>query len=121
MVTGYEIPTEVIMSLAHAQITANEFFILYNHLRAYKPPYVNMHLREACQRAGQRQLRYLHAVRINPSKPHCVDGMISGPSCFWQYELFFANNTTQLNVIHEIAPPQARDRMARRFTKELMD
>jgi hypothetical protein len=106
------------MSLALVALSPTDFQTIYDHLTTHKPPYRNMHLREACQRNGKRDLRYLHAMHANRGAPE-IEGMVSGPGVFWHYKIVNARIRTQLNVLVETASPKAKARMLRRFLAEI--
>ena len=74
------------MSLTQVTITPAEFDLVYNHIVSYMPRYQNMHLREACQRNNRRDLRYLHAMHAPTGSKKVIDGIISGPGVFWNYQ-----------------------------------
>jgi hypothetical protein len=107
-----------IMSLALVSFPLSDFDIIYDHLRSQQ--YRNMHLREACQRRGERDLRYLHAVRPKPGPIDVIEGMISGPEILWRYELIRTRTQTQVNVSIDEASPKARERIGARFVRELV-
>lgn len=80
-----------------------------------------MHLREACQRDGARDLRYLHAMFATRGTAREIEGMISGPGVFWHYDLVRSASRIQLNVRSQIGSPRALERMQRRFLPEIVD
>ncbi len=68
------------MSLALLQVAPSDLALIYGHLATHTR-YRNMHLREACQRNGKRDLRYLHAMYALKAQG-TIEGMISGPGVF---------------------------------------
>lgn len=109
------------MSLALVTVASSDFELVHDHLSSHKPPYRNMHMREACQRDGRRDLRYLHAMYAPPGAQKIVEGMISGPEVLWHYRLLQTKSRTQLNVLREQGSPQARNRIRRRFLVEILN
>lgn len=107
------------MSLADVVVPLGDLDLVLHHLLSHKPPYRNMHLREARQRKGKRDLRYLHA--LHAARANTIEGVISGPGVFWSYELVRKKFGTQLNVLDERGAPNDLDRMGRRFLKEILD
>lgn len=105
------------MSLFQVTVPLSEFESIYSHIARHKPRYANMHLREACQRAGSRDLRYLHAMHVPGAG--LIEGMISGPEVFWHYSLQRARHGTQLNVLQERGSDAALERIGRRFLTEI--
>jgi hypothetical protein len=108
------------MGLAQVTVEPDDFDTIRQHLTNHMPAYLNMHLREACQRDGERDLRYLHAMYAPPGKPNLIEGAISGPSVYWRYEIRRTPNGTQLNVITERGPVRALKRIEKRFTIEIL-
>ena len=108
------------MSLALVTVSTTDFDVIHQHLLSHNPRYSNMHMREACQRNGKRDLRYLHAMRIAPRASNVIEGMISGPCVYWRYQLVRTRSRTQLNVLSDRGAPKARARLARRFMTEIM-
>lgn len=109
------------MSLAHVRVTTDEFDRLYGHLASHKPKHRNMHLREACERDGQRDLRYLHCIYAHLGSTQVVEGVISGPGLLWHYQLIRSRARTQLNLLEENAPRRALQRIGRRFLPEILN
>lgn len=109
------------MSLAQTAVAPADFDLIYEHVTTHKVPYTNMHMRQARKRNGSRVLRYLHAVYAPPptGRPR-IDGMISGPDVFWQYQLIRTRTRTQLNLLAESAPQNELERIQRRFLSEIM-
>ena len=107
------------MSLALLRVQVSDFDAIFDHLTS-RPRYENMHLREACQRNNQRDLRYLHAMRANGNGAPEIEGMISGPGVFWHYKLTKSKGRTQLNVLSQRGSPAALARMQRRFLVEIV-
>jgi hypothetical protein len=108
------------MSLALVTLQPSDFDLIYYHLLSYKPPYRNMHLREACQRNNKRDLRYLHGMYAKPGASREIEGMISGPGVLWHYKLIGTKWRTQLNVLLEQGTPKALARIRTRFLSEIM-
>lgn len=108
------------MSLARVNVPLPIFDAIHSHLVWNKPPYRNMHLREARYSQKKRVLRYLHAIHAARDAAYKVEGVISGPDVFWQYELLRYKSRTQLNLIAEDAPPDALDRIERTFLPEIL-
>lgn len=111
------------MSLADVVVSVSEFDLIYGHMLTHRPRernYRNMHMREACQREGERGLRYLHAMRVRPGEARAIDGMMSGPDVLWEYELVRTRTRTQLVVTTDEADSRARDRIGRRFLSEIL-
>jgi hypothetical protein len=100
------------MSLA--TVTESDFDAIYHHLATRNPRYRNMHLRQACTRNGQRDLRYLHAMYAS-TRTRLVEGAISGPGLFLRYTM-----GKQLNVLEDDVPAKALARIARRFLPEIL-
>jgi hypothetical protein len=109
------------MSLAYVTVTPSDFDLIYGHLESHKPPYRNMHMREACQRSRKRDLRYLHGMYARPGVSNEIEGMISGPEVFWHYKIVKGKLRTQLRVLREWGSPEALDRIGRRFFSEVMN
>ena len=108
------------MSLATVIITTTDFDDIYNHLNTHKPKYKNMHLREACQVKKQRVLRYLHIMKSKTSNE--IHGMVSGPNIFCHYIIKKnALGRIQINVQSENGTPREIKRLAKNFTKEIMN
>lgn len=108
------------MSLAFVTVEAADFDVIRQHLTNHMPEYGNMHLREACERDGERDLRYLHAMYAPVSIPILIEGKICGPGVYWHYQLTRTPDGTQLNVMAERGPERALTRIARRFTTEII-
>lgn len=108
------------MSLANVAVSTSDFDHIYHHVSTHLPKYRNMHLREACQRNGARDLRYLHALRVVPGDAPAIEGMISGPGVFWHYVLVRTRTKTQLNVLAEVGTPKDLARIETRFLAEIM-
>jgi hypothetical protein len=106
------------MSLALVTIEPSDFDLIHGHIISHKPPHRNMHMREACQRQGERDLRYLHAMFAPPGKK-IVEGMISGPGLLWVYRIVQTKSRTQLDVLREPQDLKARERIGRRFLTEI--
>ena len=106
------------MSLALVSINQSSFEQLYDHLITHKPPYRNLHLREACQRGGKRVLKYLHAMQASRESPE-IEGMICGPGIYWHYSIVRTRNRTQLKVYVEQASRPEKTRMLKRFLAEI--
>lgn len=107
------------MSLAHVAVPTSTFDEVYDHIISYNPRSRNMHMREACQRQGQRDLRYLHAMYAPPGQQRIIEGAISGPTLFWRYSLLQHKGRTQMNVAAEPVSSRARQRMSQRFLREI--
>lgn len=98
------------MSLADVIVPLDAFDRLYQHLLSYKPNkvnYKNMHMREARRGPDGNELRYLHAMRARPGTVKAIDGMISGPSVLWGYELLRTRSQTQLVITIDEADEKA--------------
>lgn len=106
------------MSLAQVQLSLSDFSLIHEHI-ASKPRYRNMHLREACQRNGERDLRYLHAMHAAQDRRD-IEGMIAGPGVFWHYKLTPTRFATQVSVLVDRGAPRDRARIGRRFLKEIL-
>jgi hypothetical protein len=106
------------MSLALVKVQVSDFDAIFDHLMS-RPKYENMHLREACQRDNQRELRYLHAMHANGNGSFEIEGMISGPEVFWHYKLTRGKGRTQLNVFSQRGSQKALARMQERFLAEI--
>jgi hypothetical protein len=78
-----------------------------------------MHLREARQRRGKRDLRYLHAMYALPDRKE-IEGVMSGPGVYWHYRLIQTRYGTQLNVLHEHGSPKDLERIGARFLIEVL-
>jgi hypothetical protein len=107
------------MSLALVTIDVDQFDLVYQHLVHGKRKYRNMHMREACQRNGVRDLRYLHAMYAPETVPAQILGMISGPGVFWQYRITLGRRGTHVAVPIQRANPSDRARILRRFVTEI--
>src|SRR4051812_47272449 len=103
--------------LAQVALTLPSVQRIYDHLVSHKPHCRNMHLREACQRNGKRDLRYLHAMYAIPDRIE-IEGMISGPGLFWHYRIIGTGSATRIRVFDEDAPAKAVDRLIKRFLIE---
>lgn len=114
------------MGLEAVVVPVSQFDTLYDHIVSHRPTprgveHRNMHLRSACQRGGERALRYLHAMRVRPGEDRVIEGMLSGPGVLWGYELIRLPMKTQLVVSVDEADAKARDRIERQFLKEIMN
>jgi len=109
------------LSLALVTVELSDFEYVHDHVANHYPAYRNMHLREACQRDGERELRYLHAMHAKPGGSRQIEGMISGPGLFWHYVLTGSKSRTQMTVIHEPVDEKARKRIQQQFLAEIFE
>jgi len=112
------------MSLALVQISPADFQMLYDHLSTFRPRYKNMHMRQVryvtvTNRPKKRMLlRYLHAMIATPTGE--IEGVISGPSAFWDYRLKVSSGLPQIQVRVRRSSPEADARLRDRFVPEVL-
>lgn len=108
------------MSLALVQVPVSDFHTIFDHVSTHYARYRNMHLRKPCQRKGQRDLRYLHAMYASTVKDE-IEGMISGPNIFWHYRLtLLASGRTQLSVLAHASSAAESARIQRQFLPDIL-
>jgi len=108
------------MSLAAVTVEVSDWDNVYSHLLQYKPQYGNMHLRQVRTVGGKRELRYLHMLKAQSKRPQ-IDGMISGPDIFCNYNLIKnRSGLIQLNVLSEVGTSKEKDRLGHRFLLEIL-
>jgi hypothetical protein len=105
------------LSLAKVLVPVSDFEVIHDHVLNHYPQYRNMHLREHCQRDGERDLLYLHAMRAVPGSSKKLEGMISGPGLYWHYVL----TQKQITVLHEPTSEKARKRIEKYFLTEILE
>lgn len=105
------------MGLALVQVPLSAFQQVHDHLTMFMPQHRNMHLRQTRQIGGQRVLRYLHALYARQT---AIEGMISGPSVFWHYNVRLVGGRTQMQVLAQQSPAQDDARLERRFLPEIL-
>lgn len=108
------------MGLARVALPTSDFDVIHDHLSTHRSNYLNMHLRETCQRNRVRDLRYLHALRVVAGQQREIEGMISGPGVFWHYKLIRTRMRTQINVFAEVGSSKELTRIEARFLPEIM-
>lgn len=106
------------MSLALVQLSTADFQLIHDHLVHHKPPYRNLHMRQTRTLKGQRTLHYLHAMYASGSSR--IEGMISGPSVFWHYDLTPGKSQTIVRVFSRRSSAQDATRIQGIFRKEIM-
>nr|HMR07271.1 hypothetical protein [Polyangiaceae bacterium] len=96
-----------------------DYEVIHEHLVSYKPPFRNMHLREACQRNKKRVLRQLHAIFAVPGSA-MIEGMISGPEVLFRYQITATGRHTQFSFIAGRGTAQVLSRIAERLRDNIM-
>lgn len=109
------------MSLAIVSVATTDFDLIHQHLMTHKPPYQNMHLRQARIRSKKRVLRYLHAMYASSGQRREIEGIVSGPEIFCHYKLIRTGTRTQLNVLAEQGLPAELTRIQAQFLKEILE
>lgn len=103
------------------QIPTSTFDDMYDHILNYKPRYKNMHLRQNKRVSRKTVLRYLHAMKADPSKI-LIEGKISGPDIYVHYTIFKNKyGRIQATIHQEKGSSTELKRLEKRILKEIFD
>lgn len=109
------------MGLAQVSIVRGQFEEIHNHLDTHTLPggtYRNMHMRESRQRAKKRVLSYFH-IMFAPTGERRIEGRISGPDVFCEYQITQLRTGRVLVVAEEEGDERLRERIATNFLKQI--